>query len=186
MTKSRSAVLEYTTALKYAHQEATMMYDLCTRHLLSDYVTEVYGFAEGPLPDDVIARVRLPAGDEGFCMVMRYEAGGSLEGLLYGRNLGMKEKLRLLTQIARAVAELHAVGVVHGDLKVPHGTCVFYRVFLLITLSVPSFPPWKLQPANFLLEDDSLSHVRVADFGMSDMKLVSEKILGQSVLQVGS
>jgi serine/threonine protein kinase len=122
MTKSRSAVLEYKTALKYAHQEATLMYDLCARHLLSDYVTEVFGFAEGPLPDELIARVRLPAGDEGFCMVMRYEAGGSLEGLLYGRNLGMTQKLRLLTQMARAIAELHAVGVVHGDLKV----CVSY------------------------------------------------------------
>ena len=54
----------------------------------------------------------------------------------------MLDKLILLCQIACSIAEIHSVGVVHGDLK----------------------------PANFLLTDARSLNVRISDFGMSDAR----------------
>ncbi len=48
--------------------------------------------------------------------------GGSLGGILNlqleKRTWDIKEKLRILTDIARGLAEIHAVGIVHADIKV--------------------------------------------------------------------
>ncbi len=69
-------------------------------------------------------------------------AGGSLERLIYksgGPTISLVEKIRLLKGIARGLAELHAVGIVHGDIK----------------------------PDNILLSGDNPPQVRLADFGLS-------------------
>ena len=64
-------------------------------------------------------------------MVLKYEAGGSLEGVLHQfprRHLSMIDKLQLLAQMAHIVAALHKVGAIHGDLKVtdPPWLCLIY------------------------------------------------------------
>jgi serine/threonine-protein kinase len=54
---------------------------------------------------------------------MSYEEGGSLENLLYPDpssamwNLTMKDKIRILTDVANGLQELHRVGIVHRDIK---------------------------------------------------------------------
>ena len=60
-------------------------------------------------------------------------------------NLSVAEKLRILTEIARGLSELHSVGVMHGDIK----------------------------PANILFSDSNLTEVRLADFGLAAIKNVS-------------
>ena len=67
----------------------------------------------------------------------------------------MLDKLILLCQIACSIAEIHSVGVVHGDLK----------------------------PANFLLTDARSLNVRISDFGMSDVRQALDSTLGQSFMR---
>ena len=153
MTKSR-CLGDYNHALKLAREEAELLYRLCVHDHLTSHVTEVFGFCEGPIPMHLLKAVKLPDDDEGFCIVMRHYSGGTLEDLLSRRTLSMMEKLQLLTQIVSSLAELHAVGITHGDLK----------------------------PANFLLLDDHSLAVRIADFGMSDAKQALDGTLGQSAL----
>jgi serine/threonine protein kinase len=82
----------------------------------------------------------------GVGTVMRYESGGSLSTLLFPPKASKKkgslkiyEKVRIILGIARALAGLHAVGIVHADLKLE----------------------------NILLSGDSQPEVRIADFGSS-------------------
>ena len=73
---------------------------------------------------------------------------GTLERLLHpGDNippspLNTGDKIRLLSLIVRGMAELHAIGLVHGDIK----------------------------PANVLLNNKSPPDIRIADFGLSYLK----------------
>ena len=153
MTKSR-CLHDYVNALKLAREEAELMHRLCVHDHLTEHVTEVFGFCAGPIPMHLLKAVRLPEDDEGFCIVMRHYSGGTLDDLLSSRTLSMLEKLQLVTQIVSSLAELHAVGITHGDLK----------------------------PANFLLVDVHSLSVRIADFGMSDAKQALDGTLGQSAL----
>ena len=154
MTKSRCAG-DYEMALQCAREEAELMHRLCVHDHLTAHVTEIFGFCEGPIPPDLLEKVNLPRGDVGFCIVMRYEAGGTLDDVLHGRTLTTLDKLGLLCQIACSIAEIHSVGVVHGDLK----------------------------PTNFLLTDARSLNVRISDFGMSDARQQLDGTLGQSSLK---
>ena len=154
MTRSRCAS-DYEIALQCAREEAELMHRLCVHDHLTSHVTEVFGFCEGRIPPDLLEKVNLPKGDEGFCIVMRYEAGGTLDDVLQGRTLSTLDKLILLCQIACSIAEIHSVGVVHGDLK----------------------------PTNFLLTDARSLNVRISDFGMSDARQALNGSLGQSSMR---
>ena len=76
---------------------------------------------------------------------MRLEAGGSLESLLHtpSTHLSMTDKMVLICLSVTAIAELHYIGVVHGDLKPAN--------MLLTRVSAP----WELH---------------VADFGMAEVR----------------
>ena len=155
MTRSRCAG-DYELALTFAREEAELMYRLCVQDHLTLHVTEVFGFCEGPIPPALLKAVKLPEDDEGFCMVMRYEAGGTLDSVLHNdRTLSMLDKLGLLCQIACSIAEIHNAGVIHGDLK----------------------------PTNFLLTDAHSLIVRISDFGMSDSRIAMDGTLGQSSMR---
>ncbi len=95
-----------------------------------DCIIRAYGVAEGPLPRSLTTLFCLPTGKSNLSVgiVMRFEGGGSLAGVIYkedeaGRQVqvDMEEKLRLLCGIARGLAELHAVGIIHGDIKPENG-----------------------------------------------------------------
>ena len=154
MTKSRCAG-DYEMALKCAREEAELMHRLCVHDHLTAHITEVFGFCQGPIPSNLLKVVKLPEDDEGFCIVMRYEAGGTLDDALHGRTISMLDKLVLLCQIACSIGEIHSAGVVHGDLK----------------------------PTNFLLTDSHSLNIRIADFGMSDFRQVLNGTLGQSAMK---
>ena len=152
---------EYTLALQLARVEGQLVHRLCAEHgpAIGDFITLVYGFAEGPLPPALAAAIKVPPDDEGFCIVLGLAAGGPLAGVIHHgppvRPMTMLDKLRALAQVARAVAELHAVGLVHGDLK----------------------------PDNILLGDSGFESIKIADFGMSKIREGLESTLGQSSLQ---
>ena len=70
---------------------------------------------------------------------MRLEAGGSLDGLLHtpSTHLSMADKMALICLSVTAIAELHYIGVIHGDLKPAN------------ILLARSCPPWELHVADF-------------------------------------
>ena len=98
---------------------------------------------------------------------MRLEEGGSLDMVLYSSTRPVAlvvdyssiladtfSKLRLVEQIVRGLSELHAVGVVHGDLK----------------------------PANILVDGKLPPSIIIADFGLSDLRQSVDETLNQSSL----
>jgi len=114
-----------------------------------DCIIRVYGDVKGKLPAYLSSIFQLNTIDECAGIVMRYESGGSLDRLLYSPDAILKpldiiEKFRILTGIARGLAELHAFGIVHGDLK----------------------------PGNILLSGHTPAEVRLADFGMSSVRSI--------------
>ena len=97
-----------------------------------------------------------------FGLVMSFEAGGSLDTKLFPRRAGraswpskMVDRLRVLKEAAAGLYGLHAVGMVHGDLK----------------------------PENVLLSGKADSpHVRLADFGLATIKGSAERASRISVI----
>jgi serine/threonine protein kinase len=84
---------------------------------------------------------------------MRYEGGGSLDKLLHPAKggklpLSTDEKLRILDLIACGLAELHRADIIHGDLK----------------------------PANILLSHHQPPEIRLADFGLANMRENENKL----------
>jgi serine/threonine protein kinase len=92
---------------------------------------------------------------------MRLEEGGSMAKLLYPpegtlkTHLNETQKIGILREVAEALRALHAVGCIHGDIK----------------------------PANILLRDLSEFTVRLADFGLSEIREVREAGQQSSTLQ---
>ena len=128
---------------KKAWEEAEMI-SFVGRISHIDSFIRVYGVAEGILPPRLASCLKLYEGAQAIGIVMRLESGGSLDKQLRPaqgcRTLTKMERYRLLVEISRALAELHILGIVHGDLK----------------------------PNNILLSD-KLS-VRIADFGQSERR----------------
>ena len=112
---------------------------------MADLISQVYGFVEGPVVGNLASSLNLQGDEEAFGIVMRLEGGGTLRDRLYAAPgkpplpLSTTEKLRFIQQSARALFELHRIGVIHGDLK----------------------------PANVLLSDKNPPDCRLADFGLS-------------------
>ena len=161
MTRFLVQDTDYLQAVQCAQEEAVLIHNLCLQHgpAISDFVMHVYGFAEGPIPPNLITAFNLPPGDQGFGIVMGLASGGTLSHLLYGgpplRLLSMFDKLSICAQLARGVTELHAVGLVHGDMK----------------------------PANVLFGDSSVTSLKIADFGTARIRGQLDSTLGQSTLQ---
>ena len=111
--------------------------------VIRDIIIQAVGLCEGVLPG-VLNKFNIPSGIPGCGIILMYEGGGSLESVLYGTpfkpktKFFLEERIRILTQIASGLDELHTVGILHGDIK----------------------------PANVLLSDHQL--VRLADFGQAE------------------
>jgi serine/threonine protein kinase len=134
-----------------------------------DCIVQVYGVINEYVPEKVAQILDVSSSMPALGIVMRFEGGGSLHSLLHSgegdrsgsvstkvfvQELPLMEKIRLLTGIARGLAELHTVGVVHADIK----------------------------PDNVLLSSDDPPEVRLADFGLSIMK--EQQNAFQSTLQM--
>ena len=171
LTASVAAALgrDYAAERGRALQEAERIVQIGRRGspVLRDLILHVYGFADGLLPPEITAKFKLHAGEEAIGIVMHLEEGGSLEMLLYSaaRPAALAvdyssllsdtfSKLRILAQIVRGLAELHAAGVVHGDLK----------------------------PANILVDGKLPPSIIIADFGMSDLRQTVDETLDRSSL----
>lgn len=92
--------------------------------IYKDCIIQTYGIVKGPLPLALSSLFHVGVGEESVGIVMRLERGGSLDGLIHRSKekmtaLTLSNKINILFQIARGIAELHAVGIVHGN-KLTH------------------------------------------------------------------
>lgn len=147
---------EYQRICKRAIQEARLVLRaekyFTGNQGVSDNVIRCYGVVIDKLPKELLTMLEAHQSSQdyeysGVALVLRYEAGGSLSGLLFPSQktnrrrpvIPMYDKVRIILGIGRALAGLHAVGIVHADLKLE----------------------------NILLSGDNPPEVRIADFGSS-------------------
>ena len=143
---SRARAEAYPEQLIKGREEAVLGHLVSSRGpWLSECMTLVHGFAQGPLPASLTAPFHVSPGEEAFGIVMRLEEGGSLEDHLYKLHtkFPMLEKIRILAGISHGLTALHGIGLVHGDMK----------------------------PANVLLSGDNPPKIRLSDFGLSSLKV---------------
>ena len=132
--------------LKKAIEESNFLKDTAKLIGSTDHIIKSYGVAKGILPPDLLTVLNFKRSQDpipGIGIVLRYESGGSLDKILHkgfgSKKIPFQKKMFILKGIARGIAELHAVGIVHGDIK----------------------------PDNVLLSSEINPIVRLADFGMS-------------------
>lgn len=139
--------------LRQAISEVSTIIDAESRINYKDCITKVYGICEGPLPEALCRALRVLRASDAVGIVMRYEGGGTLHSLIHSKDITKRptvvEKLRLLTGIARALAELHTATVIHGDIK-PENVLL-------------STPDTTANPA-------AVSEIRLADFGLAHIQ----------------
>jgi serine/threonine protein kinase len=146
---------EFAEIVMKANNEVTLMVQAERKMIWKDCMVHIYGIIQGQMPRDLSSLFHLPENEVGVGIVMSYESGGSLESFLkLNKDLTIAFKVKLLSQIARNIAELHLLNIVHGDLK----------------------------PANILLKDPTGQVVHLADFGLSKI-LSIDAVLGVSSLQ---
>jgi len=153
---------DFEAEKKRALAEALVVMEAGRRggEFLREDLVEVLGFTEGPLPSALTAYFNVRDNEEAFGIVMRLEAGGSLEDMLHKRHdeISMTEKIRCLMLLCRGVEGLHAVGVVHGDLKT----------------------------GNVLLSDKDPPDLRISDFGLAALRAETASDNGLSSIQTTS
>lgn len=139
---------DYRDVCDSALQEAGVIAS-ATRYIFNkDGIVNLYGVALGPLTSELSSFFGLQEGTSRVGIVMRYEAGGTLHDLIHPKpqqmkyDLKLSVKLQVLLGIADTLRDLHAAGVIHGDLK----------------------------PANVLLDSVSNPKPRLADFGLSEVR----------------
>lgn len=85
-------------------------------------VVPLLGIAGGPIKDPLIGQTlneHFQKETIGIGMIMQLAEGGSLDQLLYPRrrNLNLKLKLKICSEISEGIMQLHTINVIHGDLK---------------------------------------------------------------------
>jgi serine/threonine protein kinase len=139
---------EYQKNLEAATRETRVAMSAENRISSAERIVRTYGLVNGPVSAGLREVLGTADGSLAVGIVMRMEGGGNLASLIRrgqgsGPPLDLSEKLRLLADIAQGLAELHLAGIVHGDIK----------------------------PANVLLSDDNPPKIRLADFGLSELRM---------------
>ena len=133
------------------------------KFLISDCYVKVHGIVHGSLPQHLSSVFGVNEDIKAGGLVMRYEGGGDVTSYIYNSSGGPKavsitDKLSLIHGIIKALAELHSVGIIHGDLK----------------------------PDNVLLQSIANPEVRLADFGLSAVRGDHELKSGSTLHQTSS
>ena len=150
--------------------------------LFKDCIVKVYRVAAGPLPDWLKDASKVGEDADMVGIVMRYEVGGSLQRTsTHIRELPvpMIQKIRLLKGFTKGLAELHAVGIVHAEIKpdnIPGGPSGGFRIsvcgLISVTVLRTSFPIPLSSPIDIDLGPDcrlySLSTLSVTKHTMLD------------------
>ena len=151
---------DYKTVLSNARKEAEIISKVTSSIVMKDSVVSLIGIVCGNITSKLAG---FSTNQNVVAIITRLEAGGSLEHVLYpplGRikpTLNETMKVGILRGVMELLKALHAVGCVHGDVK----------------------------PANVLFgnSENRPDCVRLADFGLSDMKEELECSINQNVMK---
>jgi serine/threonine protein kinase len=137
----------FETNLKMALSEVRTMMKAESRVVYKGCIVRTFGIVSGYLPSKIRQAVNVYEEMKFVGVIMRYEGGGTLHSRVHKSHLHMGPldftlKIKLLTDVARGIAELHTIGIVHGDIK----------------------------PENVLLSSDEPPEARLADFGLSQIR----------------
>lgn len=121
--KHISSGISYEDVCQEAYKEAGFITS-SYRRLQDECIIRVYGVVEGVVPSSIAKVMSLPAGvNRCVGVVMAYAKGGSLSSLLHPAlgitpiPLSTRTKLRLIRCLIRCITELHAIGLIHADIK---------------------------------------------------------------------
>jgi ankyrin repeat protein len=133
----------YNTDYELAMKETEILMKLKSK-MYSDTIVIAYGIVEGVLPSSLPFPLNINPRQKAIGIVMSYEGGGTLADNLYVKNIvqSLAEKIRISRFLACGLAELHAIGTIHGDIK----------------------------SSNILMSDRNPPLVRYSDFGSSVLK----------------
>jgi serine/threonine protein kinase len=139
-------------------QQARFLFDVESRLPIKTCVTKVYGLVEGKLPSSLISVLRIEGVTHGIGIIMRYEGGGSLHSLIHTSSfrLSLVAKLRFLSGLSKSLAELHAAGIVHGNLT----------------------------SYNVLISSDNPPYIRLSDFGLRTAGLFLDPEISSDLLSI--
>ena len=133
---------EYKAKELEARDETYILTHAYEKMLYKNGIVRVYGIVTGILPADLAQKFNMSyLSTNAVGIIMKYEGGGTLKEYVTRRRLGISEKIRIMESIVRGLSELHALGIVHGDIKLD----------------------------NVLLSSDSTPQFRLADFGLSTL-----------------
>jgi serine/threonine protein kinase len=130
----------------------------------TDYFVQIHGLVHGAIHNSLICKTfQIPLKEEAFGIIMDLVEGQRLDHLLHPNNdavpmnLKMVSRVKICSQIAFALSELHAVDVVHGDMK----------------------------PENILIKDVESENMqlKLVDFGLSDRREGNHQNIGESTLR---
>jgi serine/threonine protein kinase len=116
-------------------------------------IISVFGIVEGILPDELVSQMPCPAGEneQAVGLVLEYMQGTTLSLFLYPKAsipkipLTTSDKLHIICESATALSEMHAAGIIHGDIK----------------------------PQNVLISTHSPPLIKLIDFGLSTLRETS-------------
>jgi serine/threonine protein kinase len=140
--------------------EGMKQYQIENELLDKKNIIYLHGIVKGKITDPYICNTfHIGVGSAAIGLVMENAICGSLHDILYTvpkRFSSMSHKISICAQISKGLAELHAINVVHGDLK----------------------------PANILLSgDESSFKVMLSDFGFSRKIAHQDQMIGASTLR---
>lgn len=153
--------------LAYEEVKTSLRIEQCTGS--DQAIAKYYGITAGALPPSVSSLLNLTTTDPFyFGVVMRLEAGGSLEYLMHTR-LRRKEvptvsKLRLLADMARSLATIHASGETHGEVHLENA-------LVRELIPIDNAPILKPSPSPNGVGN---SFVALKDYGLGRIKYKSE------------
>jgi serine/threonine protein kinase len=147
-------------------------------------IVKIYGVVDGELSKEVLISMNFPIASNEIStgIVLEYFEGQSLYALLHGKleadgsipssasvlgqarevnaplaPLSLLEKIFVLKEIASALADLHFLGIIHGDIK----------------------------SSNILISRHNPPLIKVIDFGLSSIREnLEDRLVGQSTVQV--
>lgn len=107
-----------------AFEEVFVLQKAYSHMLHREGIVRTYGLACGNLSAQISDMFQMQHGSDAIGIVMKYEGGGTLEKYIFSRHLYGHEKIRIMENIARGLSELHALGIVHADIKPENGEYV--------------------------------------------------------------
>jgi serine/threonine protein kinase len=153
---------EYRSRCDAALAEAANVAMLASKDIDSRCIPKFYGVVAGPLTTELSSFFKLQDGVNRVGIVFEYQAGGSLHDALYsGTPLSELMKVRILRLVIYALSQLHAVGLVHGDVK-----------------------PRNILLGSRIVSGDQSISVCISDFGLSAIRETAESAMsGGTTLQ---